>query len=65
MTAPEKTDGDNQSNESDGIEKSYDDPDSPNTLPEFNPHRNPGFHNDVPILRDCKKTRFFPIISYR
>jgi len=60
-TAPEKTDGDNQSNESDGIEKSYDDPDSPNTLPEFNPHRNPGFHNDVPIFRDCKELDFFQL----
>ena len=47
------------SNESDGIEKSYDDTDSSNTLPEFNQHRNPGFHNDVRILRDCKELDFF------
>ncbi|XP_066928024.1 piggyBac transposable element-derived protein 5-like, partial [Clytia hemisphaerica] len=60
-TAPKKTDGDNQSNESDGVEKSYDDPDTPNTLPEFNPHREPGFHNDVPILRGCEELDFFQL----
>ena len=32
-------------------EKSYDDPDTPNQIPPFNPRRQPGLHLNLPVLR--------------
>ncbi|XP_057291023.1 piggyBac transposable element-derived protein 4-like [Hydractinia symbiolongicarpus] len=41
--------------------KSYDDPDTPNILPDFTPTRDPGLHCDVPLIRGVQEIDFFQL----
>ena len=43
------------------VEKSYDDSDKPNTLPPFEPVRNPGIYVDKNIQRDLQELDFFKL----